>query len=198
MEVAGELATEHPTCKVTIVHSGTHLCDAGKKMHESLMSGLASLPGKVEVITGDKVQAEEALSFEGGPKNFITTGGIHVAGVDMVMCAAGVVPNTAFIDRSRLDSKGCIVVDSTLQATSLTSPGCPVFALGDVSHCGWGRLMNAEAMAKALVKNLRNVLASKPLTRIYNTEGGKTQPIFTSLGRKQVRHKNKLLFDALH
>lgn len=174
------------------------MCDAGKKMHESLMSGLASLPGKVEVITGDKVQAEEALSFEGGPKNFITTGGIHVAGVDMVMCAAGVVPNTAFIDRSRLDSKGYIVVDSTLQATSLTSPGCPVFALGDVSHCGWGRLMNAEAMAKALVKNLRNVLASKPLTRIYNTEGGKTQPIFTSLGRKQVRHKNKLLFDALH
>ena len=32
VEVAGELATEHPSCKVTIVHSGPHLCDSGKAM----------------------------------------------------------------------------------------------------------------------------------------------------------------------
>jgi hypothetical protein len=39
--VAGELATEHPACKVTIVHSGMHLGEVDKKL-----SCLASVPGE--------------------------------------------------------------------------------------------------------------------------------------------------------
>ena len=174
VEVAGELATEHPSCKVTIVHSGAHLCDAGKAMHESVMSGLRSLPGKVEVITGDKLQAEETLALS--PRTFTTNAGIAIAGVDMVVCAAGIFPNTSFIDRARLDSKGFIVVDSTLQAPALTSPNCPVFAIGDVAHCGWGRVKNAQNMGQACVKNLKNLIAGKPLGKVYNTEGGKNIP----------------------
>ena len=120
VEVAGELATEHPNCKVTIVHSGNFLCDAGGKMHASILAGLSSLPGKVEVITADKVQAEETLASVHGPQTLITAGGIPIVNVDMVVSAAGVYPNTAFIQRNSLDSKGYIVMDSTLQAPALT------------------------------------------------------------------------------
>jgi len=183
VEIAGEFATEHPSCKVTIVNSGPHLCGAGKAMHESVMSGLRSLPGKVEVITGDKVQAEEALALS--PRTFTTNAGTAIAGVDMVVCAAGIFPNTSFIHRTRLDPKGFIVVDSTLQAPALTSHNCPVFAIGDVAHCGWGRLRNAQDMGKACVKNLKNLIAGKPLGKVYDTEGGKNWPIFASLGRQQ-------------
>jgi pyruvate/2-oxoglutarate dehydrogenase complex dihydrolipoamide dehydrogenase (E3) component len=56
VELVAELATEHPGCKVTLVHSGAELCNAGKSWHNSTMSGLTALPGTVEVITGDKVQ----------------------------------------------------------------------------------------------------------------------------------------------
>lgn len=56
VELAGELATEHPGCKITLVHSGQELINAGKGVHDSVMSGLKALPGTVEVITGDKVE----------------------------------------------------------------------------------------------------------------------------------------------
>jgi NADH dehydrogenase FAD-containing subunit len=56
VELAGELATEHPGCKITLVHSGQDLCSVGKGVHDSVMSGLKALPGTVEVITGDKVE----------------------------------------------------------------------------------------------------------------------------------------------
>jgi NADH dehydrogenase FAD-containing subunit len=59
VELVAELATEHPGCKVTLVHSGAELCNAGKGVHDSTMSGLAALPGTVDIITGDKVQVTE-------------------------------------------------------------------------------------------------------------------------------------------
>ena len=44
--MAGELATEHPACKVTIVHSGMHLGEVDKKFHDKVVSCLASVPGE--------------------------------------------------------------------------------------------------------------------------------------------------------
>ena len=47
-------------------------------------------------------------------------------------------------------------------------------------------MKNAQNMGQACVKNLKNLIAGKPLGKVYNTEGGKNIPIFASLGRKQV------------
>ena len=71
----------------------------------------------------------------------------------------------------------------TPQAPTLTSGTCPVFAVGDVTHCGYGRIMVADNMAKACVKNVLKVVASKPMTMVYNTTKKPFLPVLASLGR---------------
>jgi NADH dehydrogenase FAD-containing subunit len=185
VEVAGELAMEHPSCKVTLVHSGQYLCNRDKKLHDTTMSGFSGLPGTVEVITQDKVVSEEALSFADGPRSFRTLNGKEIRDVDMVLVCTGASPNTSFLGVQNLDARGFVVVDNTLQAPALTTEKCPVFAVGDCTHCGYGRYMVALQMAKACTKNLLALAAGKPLTKVYDPAKKDATPIFASLGRKQ-------------
>ena len=71
----------------------------------------------------------------------------------------------------------------TPQAPTLTSGTCPVFAVGDVTHCGYGRIMVADNMAKACVKNVLKVVANKPMTKVYNTTKKPFLPVLAALGR---------------
>ena len=59
-------ATEHPSCKITIVHGGKWLCNVSEKFHKNCISSFDGLPGTVEVLCDDRVDAEEALSFANG------------------------------------------------------------------------------------------------------------------------------------
>ena len=184
-EVAGELATEHPTCKVTLIHSGKYLCNETAHFHVNTLWGLTTLPGNVEVLTEDRVEATEALSFPDGPRTFTTKKGATIVDVDMVLMCAGVVPNSSFISAEQCNEKRELVVDETLQVPSLTSAKCCVFAVGDVTHCGWGRAMVADAMAKACVVNILKLAEDKPLTNVYNPEKKPFLPVLVSLGRTQ-------------
>mmetsp|Transcript_69377 Transcript_69377/g.112601 ORF Transcript_69377/g.112601 Transcript_69377/m.112601 type:complete len:400 (-) Transcript_69377:68-1267(-) len=186
VEVAGELATEHPSCKITIVHGGKWLCNVSEKFHKNCISSFDGLPGTVEVLCDDRVDAEEALSFANGPQTYTTQTSKTIANVDMVLKCTGVSPNSSFLDANKLDAKKFIVVDGSLQAPSLTSAKCPVFAVGDVTSVGYGRVMVAEAMGKACAKNLKNLVAGKPLnTKVYNVVKAPFLPVLISVGRTQ-------------
>ena len=184
VELAGELATEHPTCKVTIVTKGQTLANFDAKGHKAALAGLKTLPGTVQVLTGDSVTAEEALVCS-PPKTLVTANGVTLPDVDMVIQCAGVTPNTGFIAADKLNASKFLVVDDTLQVPTLTSAQCPVFAVGDVTHCGWGRFMVAEAMAKACVKNIFNLANGKPFKKVYDTNKKPFLPVIMTLGRKQ-------------
>jgi len=132
VEVAGELATEHSACRVTLVHSRPYLCNEDKKFHDANVWGLESLPGKVDVLVDDSVQAEERLFS--APQTYITKQGKIIADVDMVVVCVLGRPNTHFIRQDLLDEKRQIVIDDTMQAKELTSASCPVFAVGDVTQ----------------------------------------------------------------
>lgn len=76
----------------------------------------------INVITGTKV---ESLLGDLQVTSVKTSAGLLQA--DVVVCAAGIRPNTAFLNESGLElTKGCIVVDSKLQ-TNIPN----VYAIGD-------------------------------------------------------------------
>ena len=93
-----------------------------------------------------------------------------IADVGLVIYCAGIKPNTDFISKDKLDAGGFIVVDNTLQVPSLTSAACPVFAVGDTTHCGYGRFIVAEKMAKSVVKNIVNLTTNTPPKNVYNLQ----------------------------
>jgi len=187
IEVAGELATEHPQGKVTIVHGGKYLGEVDEKFHKKVVSCFESLKGKVDIITEDRLDAEEALSFPEGAKTLKTRSGKAIEAVDMVVHCSGVTPNAGFLDKTHLDERGYIKVDDTLQVPTLTNPTCLVFAAGDVTACGWGRLILSEKMAKACVKNILKIVAGQPVQKVFDATSGKKPflPAMTSIGRTQ-------------
>jgi len=197
VEIAGELATEHASCKVTLVHGGKWLCNVSHKFHKNCVSSFDGLPGTVEVLCEDRVQAEEALSFPDGPRTYTTKNGKTVSNVDMVLMCTGISPNTSFLDASKLNENRYIVVDGTLQAPTLTSAKCPVFAVGDVTIAGHGRVMIAEKMAKACAANIKHLVAGKPLKKVYDVVKTPFLPAMISVGRTQgvanVPFNNKIV-----
>ena len=184
VELAGELATEHPTCKITLIHSQKYVGNQDEKFHKAALWGFSTLPGKVEVITEDKVEVQEFMDTD-SPKTLTTKNGRAITDIDMCVMCTGVSPNTDFLDASKLNERREIVVDDTMQAPALTSAACPIFAVGDVTQCGWGRAMIADKMAKACVANLLNLIAGKPLKNVYETEKKPFLPVMISLGRTQ-------------
>ena len=160
------------------------MCNEDKKFHDAIVWGLGTLPGKVEIILGDRVDAQEQLCVD-VPNTYNTQLGQTISEVDMVVLCAGVRPITAFVKAELLNERGEIVIDNTMQATQLTTEACPVFAVGDVTQCGWGRAMVADAMAKACTTNLLNFCQGKPLVNVCDVGKKPFLPVLVSLGREQ-------------
>jgi hypothetical protein len=54
-----------------------------------------------------------------------------------------------------------------------------------MTHCLWHRSLIADAQAKALVINLTNLTADKPLKKVYDVDKKPFLPVMISVGRTQ-------------
>ena len=155
VELAGEIMTEMPGKKITLVHTGSALMDAGlagDTFAGAFAGRLTDTVKKagVNVLLGSRVERNADGTF--GTK---TDKGLDVS-ADIVYNCTSSKPATAFLKDSavKLTADGYIAVDKTLLATGTTN----IFALGDAAATGHMKQGYASRSQAALV--VSNLLAS--------------------------------------
>uniref|UniRef100_A0A0G4G9X2 FAD/NAD(P)-binding domain-containing protein n=1 Tax=Chromera velia CCMP2878 TaxID=1169474 RepID=A0A0G4G9X2_9ALVE len=183
VEIAGEIATDFPTTKVTLVHSRPHLLaypEVGA-LAEKSMTALG-----VTVCLEDRLDAQDVIG--GTPTTLTTQKGTVIPDVQCVINCTGVKPNSGFLPSSALDGQGRVKVDvGTLVCEALTTPSCLTLAIGDVSDAAndGGHFVEAETMGIAAAKViatycLKGEVPSQPVYSRKNMLNGKT---VVSIGR---------------
>eukprot|EP00961_Rhodomonas_salina_P264791 3578997-Rhodomonas_salina.1 len=81
VEVAGEIATEFDA-KVTVVHKGAWLMNTSESVHRTTMAAIEAVPGTIDVVFNDTVDATETLG-EAGPKSYTTAKGRKIEDVSV-------------------------------------------------------------------------------------------------------------------
>jgi len=182
VELAAEIANDFGI-KVTLVHRSDELLMGGPKLHKVTMDAVKRLPS-IEVVLNDAIDHAEYMN-EQGAKDITLKSGKVLKAVNMVVLCAGTTPNSKFIDPALLDPRGFIEADERLVATSLTTNQCTVFAIGDVSNRGRGRIIYAIDHAAAVAKNIKLLGAGKPLQIVWATKKDtESLPCLISVGRK--------------
>jgi len=181
VEMAGEVATDFPHARVTLVHGGEHLTPAPALGRVSLAS-LRKLG--VDVLLKDRVDDAED-SVGGAPRDYVTRGGKTVPGVTAVIKCGGIQGyNTGFLPAAALDAKGQVRTAPTLLVPALSQQNRPVFACGDCADRCEPRLISAMASAKAVVGAVQEFCRTARVTARANVQNmGNLAAI--SIGRKE-------------
>eukprot|EP00475_Leptophrys_vorax_P024900 TRINITY_DN34559_c0_g1_i8.p1 TRINITY_DN34559_c0_g1~~TRINITY_DN34559_c0_g1_i8.p1 ORF type:complete len:545 (-),score=108.73 TRINITY_DN34559_c0_g1_i8:326-1960(-) len=181
VEVAGEILTDLPGKKITIVHSGERLCEFLKPKASTKILTWLKAQG-VEVLFGDSVDA--GWDKFGASGTFTTASGKEIA-ADYVVVTVGNRPNTTWLEGSLGEAveKGRVKVDAHLRVEGQSN----VFAIGDITNIkelkqGYYAQMHARALAHNLVKLIKNPNAKPSSLKSY---AAGMDVGMVSLGRKQ-------------
>ncbi|KAJ3232577.1 hypothetical protein HDU78_006981 [Chytriomyces hyalinus] len=218
VELAGEIATDFPTVKVTLIHSGANLLNrsgAKPKTIEVTNKQLAGL--KVDVRLNERVVNSDGetsiLPSNAGyglsPFTLTTQSGAKIES-DVQFIATGITkPNSdlAATLGNVLDSHGYIVTKPTGQLTSFAN----IFAIGDVSTLDSGKLAwfagqqatlvagNVAALINGSKTALKEYKASEPgafLIASIGRNGGVLQSpigVFGPWLPKQLKSKDMMV-----
>lgn len=166
VELAGEVVTDFPSIKVTLVHAGNRLLDfidpaASKKALDWLKSR------NVQIILNDKVE-----SFQSSP--YHTVKGLTIQADAYFLCV-GKKLGSSWLAKSyfedALDENGRVKVDKNLRLVGHTN----VFAVGDVTNLremkqGYFADLHAHVVVdniKTLIKDPQNKQLQKYKTQKY-------------------------------
>ena len=180
VELAGEIVTDMPGKKVTLVHSGSALLDSGMAgdafagAFANRLTETVKAAG-VNVLLGSRVQRNADGTF-----GTLTDKGADVT-ADVVYDCTGSKPATAFLKDShavKLTADGYIVVEKTLRVPQTTN----VFALGDAAATGHMKQGYASRPQAALV--VANLLACSSKKGLKNLGAPGGPMMLVSFGRK--------------
>ena len=178
VELAGEIVTDMPGKKVTIVHTGSALIDGGMTgdTFAGAFSGrLTDMVKKagVTVLLESRVERNADGTF-----STKTNKGVDVS-ADIVYNCTGSKPATAFLKDSavKLTADGYIAVDKTLLVPGTKN----VFALGDAAATGHMKQGYASRPQAALV--VSNLLASHRKKGLKNLAAPGGPMMLVSFGR---------------
>ncbi|XP_020102460.1 apoptosis-inducing factor homolog B-like [Ananas comosus] len=181
VELAGEIATDYPGKKVTLVHKGSRLLEyIGPKASVKALKWLKEK--NVEVLFQQTVDLE---SISDGQKEFKTSAGKSVTADCHFVCIGRPLASSwlkeTILGKS-LDEHGRLMVDEKLRVNGQKN----IFAIGDITNIKelkQGYL--AQAHATLVAKNLKLIMKGVKETNLAAYKAGSAIAI-VSLGRKSA------------
>lgn len=210
IELAGEIAAQHPGKKLTLVTSGASFTpgDFSPKLGQKLLDQLRA--AKVDVHFNTRLDTGEDVTGPIARKSFALPGGDAVE-ADFLIVAYGSKPNSELVqefDPSAISPNGYVAVDKA----SLQIKGHPTwFAIGDVADTPDGKTavacMSQAAVAAvnivALINGKQSVKAWTPAMKAilvsFGPNGGAGQlplPVFNVIGAwlsSTIKSKNLMI-----
>ncbi|XP_019053971.1 PREDICTED: apoptosis-inducing factor 2-like isoform X2 [Nelumbo nucifera] len=181
VELAGEVATDFPNKKVTLVHSGSRLLQfIGPKASSKTLEWLASK--KVEVILDESINLN---SVSDGNKVYRLSSGKTVTADCHFLCTGKPTGSSWLketILKDSLDANGRLMVDENLRVKGWRN----IFAIGDItdiSEIKQGYLGQKHALVAA--KNLKLLMSEGKERKMATYKPGSITAI-VSLGRKEA------------
>ncbi len=179
VELAGELKTDFPNKKVTILTSSNKLLPS---MSESFSTKALNILNEknAEIIFNDKINLKNIENFQ---TNKIKTENGKEIEFDAYFICIGVVPNTDWLKTSMpgsLDDRGFIRIKDTFQLES--NPN--VFALGDCCNLNESKLAYiTEGHASIVAINIKKLIKDNQNLKKY--EISNNTMMILSIGRNQ-------------
>ena len=166
VEVAGEIGTDFPNVKCTLINKAALLLRGStkrEKMHKIVEKQLVRMG--VRVINDDFVEGLRE-DYVGEVKTFTTSKGEKIDADVVIICAGG-HPNVPYAPDEAKDAKtGALIVNNAMLCEKLSSdPAKPVWALGDCTNYG-GRGVSGDAQVAAFTASVKYYDAKG------NVEGG--------------------------
>lgn len=187
VELAGEVATDFPSAKVTLINKPDLLMNGSSK-RASISKCIAKQLTKlgVTVITGDYIEGLRE-DFMGEAKKFTTSKGVEIEADVAIVCVGG-KPNVPYAPEDALDEKTKgLVVNADMLCEKLGSDASkPVWAVGDCTMYG-GRGMFADpqtAALKASVSHFEKTGSATGGPMKYKHKESEKLPSLVSVGRK--------------
>ncbi|KAK6247438.1 hypothetical protein QUC31_019003 [Theobroma cacao] len=181
VELAGEIATDFPEKKVTLVHKGQRLLEfIGLKAADKSLRWLRSR--KVEVKLE---QAVDLNSTSDGSQEYQTSTGESIKADCHFLCAGKPLASAWLnetILKTKLDKSGRLMVDEYLRVKGHSN----IFAIGDITdipELKQGYLAHKHALVVA--KNLKLLMAGGKESKMSTYEPGSAIAM-VSLGRKDA------------
>ncbi|KAG1364466.1 apoptosis-inducing factor 2 [Cocos nucifera] len=181
VELAGEIAVDHPEKKVTLVHKGSRLLEfIGLKASKKAMDWLTSK--NVEVLLGQSIDLDSVSEADGV---YTTSAGEKITADCHFVCVAKPL-GSSWLQKSvledSLDQKGRLLVDENLQVRGHKN----IFAIGDITdvpEIKQGFLAQKHAMV--VVKNLKQLIKGAGKNKLATYKPSSAIAI-VSLGRKEA------------
>lgn len=187
VELAGEIATDFPEVKCTLMNKPELLLNgSGKRssMHKVVLKQLKKLG--VNVILGDYIEGLRE-DYMGEPQKFTTKKGVEVEADVVVICAGG-HPNVPFPSDGAMDekTKGLSVNGDMLCKGLGKDLSKPIWALGDCTmYGGRGTFADAQIAAlKASVAHFEKSASAKGGPMKYKHKASEQLPSLISVGRR--------------
>jgi len=175
VELAGEIATDFPDKKVTIVHSGQKIVTGpySDKLRTKLQQKLKE--HGITVVLGERV----IIKDEEGKKTFTTSKG-DVLEADLHFLCTGLEPNNEPLTKNfeaQLDNNGHVKVNKHLQVEGFSN----IFAVGDLTNVAEEKtVLNGGNHVGIVVSNLTLLAKGKTELKEYKPKG---PMILLTLGR---------------
>ncbi|KNC99520.1 uncharacterized protein SPPG_04911 [Spizellomyces punctatus DAOM BR117] len=191
IEIAGEVATDYPEKKVTLVHASTTLMNGpySDKFKARLLSTLQQR--KVNVVLGEKVEGLKALFPDPTQKGwhvgetFVKTNKGREINADVILLATG---NSLFnshlvqsLSEDLIDAKGQLKVRPTLQLDNDAFPH--IFAAGDVTNADMKLAYLAKPQAELAADNILKLIKSGPDAKLAAYKPSTSVLAVVSIGR---------------
>lgn len=167
VELVGELASDYPNTKVTLMHNREQILDErlSQKLIKKIQDGLKAL--KVETVLGERVDLDD-LDFDSekpwitGPVTLTTDQGTSVE-TDMVFRCTGLKVNSIAYQSKlsdKMEKNGSLKVDQYLQVEEIKN----VFAIGDCNNTLVLKLAyTAGLQADVVAENIKRLNENKSL-----------------------------------
>ncbi len=179
VELAAEIAENHPDKKVTIIHSGEEVLERNSEKTKIAARNFLE-KNRVRLVLGERVvkQKDEAVETDKGSQ-------FHY---DLCILCTGIKPHSSFVDKKLTNEKGFVIENEFLQIKGKDK----VFVCGDVSSVAEEKTAQAaEAQANIVIENIRRLEENKKLLKYKS----KRRAMVISLGKKNgiLEHKGLVL-----
>src|SRR3989344_3234719 len=182
IELAGEIITKYPNKEITIIHKNNKLMERNHAKAISYADKFLKKKGVKFIFN------ENAINYN---NNYIKTNKGTKIKANMVFLCTGIKPNSQPLEKyfkNALNEKKQIKVNDFLQIENYEN----IFAAGDITNIKEEKLaQNAEKQATIVIKNLKNTINNKHLTKYHS----KPRIMVISLGRFNgiLQYKNFIL-----
>ncbi|KAK2601698.1 hypothetical protein QQS21_004773 [Conoideocrella luteorostrata] len=171
VELATDIKSYYPEKDVTLIHSRERLLSRfGSKLHDHALAMLEKL--SIEVLLNQRPEIPTASERWLAGRRSIQLADGQAVEYDLIIPCTGQVPNSQILESLRPDaisySTGRILVQPTLQISSVDKGLQKIFALGDVAETAGPKMARAAwFQADVVHENILAMTRGKRPTKIY-------------------------------